>query len=87
MELFLPSPDRAVANLPGPAVECDKTGLADVCKDDVACGPYHLINCNVMLEPFWGFASLEFERWRQFRVGAALLRQLCHGMDQDSFWL
>ena len=49
MESFLPSPDRAVANLPGPAVECDKTGLADVCKDDVACGPYHLINCNVML--------------------------------------
>ena len=82
MESFLPSPDRAVANLPGPAVECDKTGLADVCKDDVACGPYHLINCNVMLNDS-ASRVLESERWRQFRVGAALLRQLCHGMDQD----
>jgi hypothetical protein len=49
MESFLPNPGRAVINRPGPAVLCDKTALADVCKDGVACGPYQLINCNVML--------------------------------------
>jgi hypothetical protein len=49
MESFLPDPGTAAGNQCGPAVQCDRTNLFDVCKPAVARGPYHLINCNVML--------------------------------------
>lgn len=49
MESFLPDPGKAVGNQCGPAALCDRTRLADVCKPTEARGPYHLINCNVML--------------------------------------
>lgn len=49
MESFLPDVGRAVANNVGPAVQADRTSLADMCNSKQAHGPYHLINCNVML--------------------------------------
>jgi len=49
MESFLPEAGRAADNRAGPAGLGDRTRLADVCKLDEAHGPYHLINCNVML--------------------------------------
>jgi hypothetical protein len=49
MESFLPDATIAVGNTVGPTVLCDRTRLADVCRVDRAYGPYHLINCNVML--------------------------------------
>jgi hypothetical protein len=49
MESFLPDPESAVDNHCGPAGKSDKTNLADMCNPDEARGPYHLINCNVLL--------------------------------------
>jgi len=49
METFLPDAGRAMAGKSGPAVLSDRTSLADLCDPKRAYGPYHLINCNVML--------------------------------------
>jgi hypothetical protein len=49
MEVFMPDPDRALAQQGGPAAAADGQPLSSVLDRSAPAGPYHLINANLPL--------------------------------------
>ena len=57
MESFLPDRQAALENATGPAKTADTAQLSKMCDPNEPKGPYHIVNCNVMLNdsltPVW----------------------------------
>jgi hypothetical protein len=66
MEAFMPDPERALRNETGAAIAGDPARLSAMCPPGDAAGPYHIVNCNVMLN------NSSLRRWNQ-RAGDSFI--------------